>query len=257
MLIRALIVLLLVLNLGVAAWWYWSAPASSTVDVDVPANVVRLQLVRERDSAAAGKTNKANASGGGGLAPAPAAVPAAAPADAQIPAPASAPDATAPTAAPTSAEGARCFSFGPFGSEDTLMAAQVTLKPLTQWLVVRRVPARGGRGWRVHLPPLPSAEEATAIAGRIAAAGFRDYFIVREGDEANSVALGRFATESAARRHAEALNAAGFAARAEPLGAGAGSAWVDVRAAADFDAAATRAQIGAEQQRRIDCAAVR
>ena len=53
MLIRALIVLLLVLNLGVAAWWFWSAPASPESTVDLPPHVAPLQLVRERDDAAA------------------------------------------------------------------------------------------------------------------------------------------------------------------------------------------------------------
>ena len=76
---------------------------------------------------------------------------------------------------------------------------------------MRRMPLLAGRGWRVYLPPLATAEEATATAGRISAAGFRDYFIVREGAEANSVALGRFGSETAARRHADALNAAGAA----------------------------------------------
>lgn len=263
MLIRALIVLLLMLNLGVAAWWHWSAPASTTASVEVPSHVARLQLVRERD--AAGATTKSVTGTATGASPsAPATVakpaPAAAPAPAETeanPTAPSAPDASAATATTTPADAARCYSFGPFDSEDTLVAAQATLKPLTQALLVRRPPPRPGRGWRVYLPPVANAEEATVAAGRISAAGFRDYFIVREGAEANSVALGRFATETAARRHAEALNAAGFPARAEPLGANTGAAWVDVRAAAGFDAAGVRTQVGAGQLRPADCAALR
>lgn len=263
MLIRALIVLLLVLNLGVAAWWLWSAPPSAGPSVALPANVARLQLVRERGVGTTGT----------------AAVPFAAPADAEAaaaataasdapPANATAADApadgaetpataVAPQAPVSPADNGRCYSYGPFDSEDMLVAAQATLKPLSAALVVRRMPLRAGRGWRVFLPPLANAEEATAAAGRISAAGFRDYFIVREGAEANSVALGRFGSEAAARRHAEALNAAGFAARAEPLGAGTGSAWVDVRAGEGFDAAAARAQAGASQVRPTDCATLR
>lgn len=262
MLIRALIVLLLVLNLGVAAWWLWSTPTSPGSTVELPSNVARLQLVRERDAAAPRVTPS---TGPGSASPTTTGTEAATTSLAigptaegdnaanTAPAPAT---AVAETAA-SSGDTPRCYSFGPFDSEDTLVAAQATLKPLTEALVVRRTPLRSGRGWRVYLPPLANAEEATAAAGRISAAGFRDYFIVREGAEANSVALGRFGSESAARRHADALNAAGFAVRAEQLGTGTGSAWVDVRAAAGFDVAAARAQVGAGQSRPADCAALR
>jgi hypothetical protein len=270
MLIRALIVLLLVLNLGVAAWWHWSTPVTAMTDVAVPPNVARLQLVRERDGAATGSdtvTKPATGAATGVNAPAPAAVAAsmstAAPLTTEVAAPSTTPPATgvppgaAAAADTTPADAMRCYSFGPFDSEDALLAAQATLKPLTQSLRVRRVAPRAGRGWRVYLPPVANATEASAIAGRISAAGFRDYFIVREGAEAHSVALGRYATESAARRHADALNAAGFPARAEPLGEGTGAAWVDVRAAAGFDAAGVRAQVGAGQLRPADCTTLR
>lgn len=274
MLIRALIVLLLVLNLGVAAWWHWSTPASPTAGVELPPHVTRLQLVRERDGqdqstvAGSGTATTANADAtkhATASTPAAAALPATSATTALTPAAASE-SATTPTPTPgdvpatavaTPADAARCYSFGPFDSEETLVTAQATLKPLTQALSVRRLPSRAGRGWRVYLPPVATAEEATAAAGRILAAGFRDYFIVREGPEANSVALGRFATETAARRHADTLNAAGFAVRAEPLGGATGPAWVDVRAAAGFDAAGVGARIGAGQLRTADCATLR
>lgn len=44
MLIRALLVLLLVLNVGVAAWWAWHAPPPAA-DVALPAGVPALELV--------------------------------------------------------------------------------------------------------------------------------------------------------------------------------------------------------------------
>lgn len=267
MLIRALIVLLLVLNLGVAAWWFWSEPALPRSTVDLPPNVARLQLVRERDGAAdtaATAPRVTPQTGQGGAAPPMTGpqVSATAPVIGTTPerdnsaAPSAPATAVAATSAP-SGETPRCYSYGPFYSEDALVAAQATLKPFTEVLLVRRVPLLAGRGWRVYLPPLATAEEATAAAGRISAAGFRDYFIVREGAEANSVALGRFGSETAARRHADALNTAGFAARAEPMGVGTGAAWVDVRGGAGLDAAAVRAQVGASQVRPADCATLR
>ncbi len=68
-------------------------------------------------------------------------------------------------------------------------------------------------GWRVYLPRLPSAEAAQATAARIGEAGFGDYLVVREGADANTIALGRYGSEAAALRRSAALRAAGFPAR--------------------------------------------
>ena len=45
--LRALIVLLVVINLGVAAWWAARAPAPAAPVAEAPAGVPRLQLLRE------------------------------------------------------------------------------------------------------------------------------------------------------------------------------------------------------------------
>jgi hypothetical protein len=128
------------------------------------------------------------------------------------------------------------------------------LQPLAQRIVVREQ-RRASRGWRVMLPPLPNAEQAAATAARIAAAGFSDYFVVRDGIEAHSIALGRYGNEATARRRVQALAAAGFAARAESLGGT--STWLDVRAAPGFDAPAAQRLAAAPEQRLLDCAALR
>ena len=75
----------------------------------------------------------------------------------------------------------------------------------------------GAAGWRVDLPPLASAAEAEATAARIAAAGFADYLVLREGGQANAIALGRYGTREAAQRRMAALQAAGFAARCDRI----------------------------------------
>jgi hypothetical protein len=68
-------------------------------------------------------------------------------------------------------------------------------------------------GWRVYLPRLPSADAARATAARIGEAGFSDYLVVTDGADANTIALGRYGTGSAAQRRTAALRAAGFPAR--------------------------------------------
>lgn len=238
MLVRALIVLLLVLNLGVAAWWATRAPPTPPIPVEPPLGVARLQLLdeaRPRTPAAAGG----------------------------VPATTAATDATAAPVAPDFAalpSAQQCFAFGPFASRATADAAMAKLRPQVQSVSVREEAAPSAvRGWRVFLPPLASLAEAQATAQRIAAAGFDDFLVVREGTEANSVALGRYRNEESARKRAEALIAAGFPARTAALeeeGA-AKVTWLEVIADEAFDPARAQAAIGAPQRRPLDCTALR
>lgn len=233
MLVRALIVLLSVLNLGVAAWWIAHDPPPAKAPPPVPPGVMRLQLVRE-----------------GAAAPAPAM-------QASVATAADAVEAPAATDIP-SALAQQCFSFGPFASKVAASAAAAKLRPQVQKLSEREQPApSAARGWRVYLPPLPSLEQAQAIAGRIGAAGFNDFLVVREGAEVNSIALGRYSSEEAAKKRADALNAAGFAAQAESLGEAdkATAVWLEVVANEAFDPRRAQAAIAAAQYRQADCTA--
>ena len=74
-------------------------------------------------------------------------------------------------------------------------------------------------GWRVWLPRLPTAEAAQATAARIGEAGFSDYLVVRDGADADTIALGRYGSEQAAQRRTAALRASGFPARCARIGA--------------------------------------
>jgi len=249
MLARALVVLLLVLNLGVAAWWTLRAPPAPAPAFVPPTDVARLQLLSETRPA-----------------PSTATAPATAPATATPPAPTAAP--TAPPATPAIAAAtspapandaapARCFSVGPFADSAVASNAREVLMAVSTRVVPREQRTGGNaRGWRVLLPASASAEDATATAQRIAAAGFSDYFIVRQGDEANSIALGRYRNEEGARRRADSLVAAGFPARAEPLGDGRISVWLDLVAKPEFDPSRAEAAVQVPA-RPLDCARMR
>src|SRR5690606_16767824 len=73
--------------------------------------------------------------------------------------------------------------------------------------------AGGTRGWRVYLPPAADLASAEATAARIAAAGFDDFLVLRDGAHRNGIALGMFSTEAGAQRRSAALRGAGFEAR--------------------------------------------
>jgi hypothetical protein len=220
MLARALFVLLVILNLGVAAWWWLHEPVVAAAVDARSAEVPRLQLPSERRSAVA---------------------------DAVLP---DAPVATLPAEAV-------CTSLGPFADAATANAAQGRLPAqVLRSRVVERSTGRA-RGWRVLVPALSNAAEAEALAARIAAAGFADYFVMREGADANAVALGRYQSEQAARRRAGTLVAAGFPeVRAEPVGVTRQS-WLDLALAPGSDAASAQAAAGATQTQALDCAALR
>ena len=238
MLSRALIVLLIVLNAGVALWW-------ATRPVPIPAQaadersdgqdsgIARLQLLRE--------------------------VPRSALALRPAPAPALPPPAAAAAATAEASIAQRCYAIGPFTEAATLAAARAQLQPQVAEMRTREVPVSAARGWRVMIPPLADRAVAQIMVERLKVAGFDDYLIVPDGDEANSIALGRYGGESSARQREAALRAAGFqAAQAQPLGATAVRSWLDITVAdAAFDPARARQSTGAAQASALDCATVR
>ena len=239
MLSRALIVLLIVLNAGVALWWATRpgplpAQAADDGSGEQTRGIARLQLLREVPRSALA------------LRPAPApAVP---------PAPAT---SAATPEAPAVAQQV-CFAVGPFTDAATLAAARARLQPRVVAMRTREAAASAARGWRVVIAPLADRAAAQALTERIKAAGFDDYLIVASGDEANSIALGRYGGEGSARQREAALQAAGFPAQAQPLGEGGARSWLDITVAdAAFDPASARQLTGASQASAIDCGTLR
>ena len=222
MLIRALIVLLVVLNLGAAAWWLTRPAPTPPAEPALPAGVARLQLVNEAPSM---------------------------PTQAPVP---QARDAVPPAAL------AACFSLGPYTRESSALQAQAALAGRLLHVRLREVPGAGTGGYQVVMPPAASLEEAQATAGRIGAAGFDDFLVVRQGEQANGIALGRYRSREAAERRLTQLQAAGFPAQMQTVGrAGPSLWWLDAGAAAgaDLDALARLASSGAPQP--LECAALR
>lgn len=178
--IRALIVMLAALNLAAVLWW-WLRPLPMPEPVLAPAGVPRLELAAD-----------AGRDAGAGAAAAP-----------------------AMPATPAAGSGL-CAAFGPLAAGvDEAAAARFAAGP------VRRITAEASApgGWRVVTPPLPDAAAARALQQRLAAAGFSDQVLATRPEEANTIALGRFATRDAALRHQQALAGRGFAAQVHPAGA--------------------------------------
>jgi hypothetical protein len=268
MLTRALILVLVILNLGVALWWLLrgepvSAPPAS------PVGVAQLEVLpaTQAPPAAATPLNAAPAlqdvtPTAAPVAPpqATAAAPATAVADAPAPtavtsAPAPVAAVPAPAAAPTPAH---CVSLGPFADRAAAQAAQSRAGGALRGARLREVADAGATRYRVLLPPAASREEAQATVKRIVAAGVSDYYIIAQGEETNAIALGQYRNREGADRRLAALSAAGFKATMVASG-GDGSAqwWLDATLADGTDAAVARQRSGAAQQRSLECARLR
>ncbi|WP_411834007.1 SPOR domain-containing protein [Pseudoxanthomonas mexicana] len=183
MLIRALIVLLVALNLGVASWWMLRADPVLPAPA-LPVGVAQLQLVDAPQVQAS--------------------VPAA--------------EAAAP-ASPAPAVPASCIRLGPYADAQALAGAGMRLKARGIESHPRQLPGGTPSGYRVLIAPAADRAAAQALAARIAAAGFDDFLIIGSGAEANSIALGRYRSHAVALNRQQALQAAGFAALLEPVGA--------------------------------------
>lgn len=240
MIARMLLVLLVVLNLGVAAWWALHRaappPASPPLDRAIPT----LELMRGAD--AAPRTNVATS-----------------PIESPIPEPAPPtvatiePDAAAPAAPPSAPV---CARFGPYTDEASAQTARGRLVMPGVQAAVRSVGNTNARGYNVFMSPLATREAAVAMAERLRAAGFNDLVLRNEGEAANGIALGRFGSETNARRHQAALQAKGFSAEVAPVGGDAAAVryWLEVTAPAGFDINAQRARVGAAQGQARNCA---
>ena len=254
MLIRFLIVALAILNLGVALWWMTPRPAPAAAPEVRETGVATLELV-PMDAVDAGAP----------AVPAPAAV-------AAVPAPAALQDAAKATATsavatpapatpePTASAPSRplqCSSFGPFQSREQAQAAAAALGADLSRSQLREVQPKAA-SYRVLTSQAASREEAQAMARRIVEAGFNDYFIIAQGDDANAVALGQYRNREGAERRMAALAAAGFPVRIVGNGVEAGASWwLDVAHAATVAADDLHRRSGAAQRQALECARLR
>ncbi|MCE7032009.1 hypothetical protein LY625_05155 [Lysobacter sp. GX 14042] len=215
MLTRALLVLLLVLNLGVALWWL-ARPAVVAGGHDAAVgNAPLLELVDRSasvDGLVAGSATGTPDSPGG------------------VPEPGATPET--------------CHRFGPFPDADMAAGALARLEPRVVVARLRREWPGAGDSWRVYLQA-PGVEAAEEAAQRIAGAGFDDYYVVREGADAGIVALGLYRARARADARADSLRKAGFTVQVEPVGGGDPEYWVEVAAAAGFDPGSTAAAVAA------------
>ncbi|MHC9012552.1 SPOR domain-containing protein [Stenotrophomonas rhizophila] len=284
MLTRALIVVLVILNLGVALWWLLRGEPASAPPAS-PVGVAQLEVLPSTQATPASATPVTAAPALQDVTPASASAPVTQPpvttaapttaapttavADTPAPTPAASVPAPAPVAAaPTPAAvpapvtatpaPAQCVSLGPFADRATAQSAQSRAGNALRGAKLREVADAGATRYRVLLPPAASREQAQATVKRIVAAGVSDYYIIAQGEDTNAIALGQYRNREGADRRLAALSAAGFKATMVASG-GDGSAqwWLDATLAEGTDPAVARQRSGAAQQRSLECVRLR
>jgi hypothetical protein len=236
MLLRAIVVLLVILNFGVAVWWaVRGEPGDAAALVDTGPSTLRLVGEPAADGVDAPASVALDSIE-------PDATAASAGTDSQVPV----------DTALRAADPAQCVALGPFADAPTRDAALAQLSPVAVAVAARDV-GETPRGWRVWMAPLPDRAAADAMVARLLAAGFNDYYVIADGAEANGIALGRFGSEPAATARAQALRDAGFDADAAPLGSTLTRHWIDATLAEGDTGDALRARVGAARVETRDC----
>ncbi len=233
---RALIVVLVVLNLGVGLWWALR-PEVVTPSPTVAAGVASLELVPMP-------------AGADRPAPAPAATqPATTPDAVAAPTPA----APAP-ATPVAAE-RQCVRLGPFASEVLAKQAVERAGDALGNVRLREVGDEDATSYRVVMPA-GDKDAAQTLARRIAAAGFKDYYVMGSDGSNASVALGQYRSREGAERRQNELAEKGFAAELlSSGGSGQSRWWIDGVAIAS--PAVVQQRSGASRERSLDCTSLR
>lgn len=232
MLIRALIVLLVVINLGVAGWWL-TRDAPEPPAPRQPEGVSLLQLTQEAPPVASVPEGDRPAGQGEPAAPQP--LPATLPTPLESePAPAR----LAVAAPPPPKVVMQCLALGPFADQPAARAAQARLSPVPARSSLRR-DAQPPTGYAVLLPPLSDRAAAQAMIERLVAAGVDDYMIISNGPSTNGVALGKYGSRESAQRRQADLRARGFSAQIQPAGEVI-QWWLDVGVASSEEARVRR-----------------
>jgi len=200
MLLRALIVLLVCMNIGVAAWWAAQRDAPAPVLPASEAGVPSLTLLSETE---------------------------------RIPAPMGAAELSVAPEAP--GPDSVCMSLGPFSTPVDLRKAMNTLMPRVEGIQFREVAAVSLRGYRVFLPAAGSRAQALETARALSAKGISDYYVVTAGDQQDTISLGIFRELENATKRREEVAVLGYnptiETRTEPVQ----QWWIDLVAPPGFD----------------------
>lgn len=124
-----------------------------------------------------------------------------------------------------------CERIGEFETEAEANSFRARLAKYSTQVDVRAVEQMRLRGYWVYLPQTGDREEALARARQLSAANVRDYYVVTEGENQNTISLGMFRDLENAEKRIAQVAKLGFAARRIERGDRIERFWVEYRAA--------------------------
>ena len=196
---RALVVLLLCMNLGVGLWWATHREAAPPLPVGPVSGTGSLTLLGEVEPATLDPSAELAAE----------------------------PVELAP--------GVVCLSLGPFTTPAEMRVAMNALIAHVERIQFREVAAVELRGYRVYLPAAGSRAQALETARALSSRGITDYYVVTAGDQQNTVSLGIFRELANAEKRRAEIAALGYTPTVDARTERMPQWWIDLAAEPGFD----------------------
>lgn len=128
----------------------------------------------------------------------------------------------------------QCLSVGPFGSESVVVQWQQRLLSHGVSSELRTEHNSAHQDYWVHIPPLPSTEQAMRLLRELQAQRI-DSFVITQGDLANGISLGLYPNRERAESVSRRLKDFGYKVAVKPLPAVPGRWWLEMDAAAEAE----------------------
>ena len=103
-----------------------------------------------------------------------------------------------------------CGELGPMRSRNMAEGYRRTLAAGKAEVRVETRPGKETVGYWVMIPETPDVAGAEAMLKRLVQAGFKDLWLMREGEHKNAISMGLYTQERYAQRHADNIHEKGF-----------------------------------------------
>ena len=197
---RIFFIFLFVLNALFFAWQYYQPAKSEAPIKALPASLKTVQLIGE--TAVQAELNKTRTAVG-------------------------APALKVSSGDTLIEENLSCFTLGPFKDEKVVSQIKSQLAEHFKQLTIRKIEESERHRYWIFIPPLPSRSDAIATSKLLAKQKIKDYYIVRSGNNNNSISLGHFKEKSHADRRVKQLTRLGFNPQMEVIYRSYNLYWLD------------------------------
>ncbi len=133
------------------------------------------------------------------------------------------------------AEIPQCFSLGPFKKKEAAQETLAAINAMGLRPVIRSTAMRQKKRFWVYLPPYDTRQEAVDEAGKLAALGVEDYFIINDGRRDNAISLGIFNDKSDSDQRIKKITTLGYTPKVEVRSENVSVFWIDTQSTQHVD----------------------